>query len=142
MQEGLNKGTGFRRGLCPSTCSKVFKECKDAFFQSDESASAAKITVCRKDSLLCSKLSDMASDETQACQLLGWDVTAKLEVEEHLRDRLAIRDELRAAELEGEYTCHDLEASGKRYGRARYRVISKMGAVLRVAVVLFIMSLY
>lgn len=84
----------------------------------------------------------MVSDENEACNLLGWDVNDKLDLDEHLKDRLAIRDDLKASDLENEYMCHDLESSSKKYGKARYRVRSQYSKLLQVSVVLLIMSLF
>lgn len=65
----ISKGQGIRFGLCPITCSRLFSACSEDFFKYIDSN---QITFCEKNSIICSKASDIFTDYSQFCNALGF----------------------------------------------------------------------
>lgn len=139
-----NQGTGFRQGICPKTCSDIFNACKDSLFYFNHGSSRAQLSVCRKDSLICSKLAHIARNYEHACELLGLNINSKvardqeflLKVQKHIR---VSEEEIRENSI-----CHDLTSSNQLYGRSpvkHHTDLSEEGGIRAIKILSLISTL-
>ena len=61
-------------GFCIDYCDRLFRVCGDEFIDPYVNAQDM-VPLCKSDSLLCSKISDKATNGVEFCQLLGFPVS-------------------------------------------------------------------
>lgn len=116
----LSQGTGFRTGVCPQVCSRLHKNCAEAFFYSEmNSATAKKLSVCRPESLICAKLKDISHSPEETCQLFGLNINHKVSRDEDFSLRVLRNLTISEAQMKTESVCHDLGSSFRLYGRSK-----------------------
>jgi hypothetical protein len=113
-----NQGTGFRHGICPQTCIDVYHACKDSLFFYNHGSTRAQLTVCKKDSLICSKLEHIAPSHQLACELLGLNINPKTEIDQDFMMKIMRNIRVSEQEVKEHAVCHNLSSSYHLYGKS------------------------
>lgn len=59
-----------KSGLCPRTCNEIYRVCAEDFFKFNE---INVLSLCDKNSVICSKAKDIAVNSREFCKFLGFE---------------------------------------------------------------------
>lgn len=117
-----NQGTGFRLGICQSTCADIYRVCKDALFYFNPGSSHAQLVVCKKDSLICSRLRDIATTAEESCAMLGLQINDRKTMDEDFVLKVISGLNVNEEEVAANAMCYNFTSSYQLYGRSPLRL--------------------
>ena len=136
-----NQGTGFRHGICANTCNDIYHVCKDALFYYNPGSSHSQLTVCKKDTLICSKLNSIVQSANEFCEHIGLQINTKSSMDEDFVLKVIEGIPVKESEMIKNSMCHNLTSSYQLYGKSPVRLnrtIIELSSILAVKICLLI----